>query len=281
MQSKRRSKPSKKTIKAANRPCLLTACVLLVVSLLPGCTILHKQTPEQRAAEAAARELLSHLATANENLQDFKGIGRIQLAGDSAAYIDQRMVWAGSLPTKLSVVVLASGLPVLKFASDGQHLYFLDMRSSRSSFRKIRSSDPQLDRLISIPVRSSDIVLLLAGRLPVRSHSKVSLATNESGSRVLILQKWWRVVQRITVDPQRSELQSVEFFDGQGKLAYRVTVADLQTIQGYRVPRQIRIDGSSGAWLAIRAERIYPNADIKPEVFILAPPDRDSSAAMR
>lgn len=255
--------------------------VLILAVSVSGCAVLQKQTPEERAAEFAARELLTHLVESNQNLVTFKGIGRIQLAAGSNAAINERAVWAASVPAKLSVAVLASGLPVLKFATDGQHLYLVDMRNAGDSFHKIRSSDPQLDRLISIPVRSSDIVLLLAGRLPIRKHKRVRLATTNTGSRVLILEKYWQVVEKIYLDAKRNEPHMVEYFDGQGELSYRVVFEGLQTVQRYRIPRKIRISGSRGAWLLLSIERLFPDADIKPEMFILEPPDRDASAAAR
>jgi hypothetical protein len=285
--SKRKLKPSKKIydtwtqVKFPFRLLRVAVCVLFFAAALTGCAALQRQTPEDRKAAAAARELLSRLAATNQSLQDFKGIGRIQLEAGNATATNERLVWAASAPEKLSVAVLASGLPVLKFASDGRHLYFIDMRNARGSFHKIRSSDPQLDRLISIPVRSSDIVLLLAGRLPVREHGRVRLAIADTGRRVLTLEQWWQVVEKIYVDAERDEVQMVEFFDGQGRLAYRANLIDRQTAGTYRVPRKIEITGSSGAWLRLRIERLFPDADIQPEVFILKPPDRHGSAAAR
>jgi hypothetical protein len=259
----------------------VVVCVLIFAAALSGCAALQRQSPEDRKAEAAARELLSRLAATNQGLQQFKGIGRIQLRTGNVAATNERVVWAASAPEKLSVAVLASGLPVLKFASDGRHLYFIDMRNAGGSFHKIRSSDPPLDRLIAIPVRSSDIVLLLAGRLPVREHARVRLTTSDTGRRLLTLEQWWQVVERIHVDADRDEVQMLEFFDGQGRPAYRATLNDRQAAGTYRIPQKIEITGSSGAWLRLRIERLFPDADVQPEMFILKPPDRDGSAAAR
>jgi len=287
VRSKRRSKTSRKIsktwiqLKSFSRYSLVTLCVLVFVAVLAGCAALQKKTPEDRQAEEQARSLLSRLTAANQGLRNFKGIGRIQLDTGSRTAINERAVWVASVPVKLSIVVLVSGLPALKFASDGQHLYFVDMRDPAGSFQKIRSSDPQLDRLISIPVRSSDIVQLLAGRPPIRDHTRVRLTTTDAGVRLLILERWWQVVQKIHVDPQRDEVQMVEFFDGRGQPAYRAMFEDLRAAASYRVPRKIRIIGGSGAWLLLSIERLFPDADIAPEMFVLNPPGRDAAAAAR
>ena len=287
MRSKRKSKPSRKTgstrfqVKSFIRRAPVAVSILMLAAALSGCAALQKETPEQRAAQAEAQNLLSRLAATNQNLNQFKGIGRIQLNAGGTAAINERVVWAAAVPSRLSVAVLASGLPVLKFASDGQYLYFIDMRDVKGSFHKIRTSDPSLDRLISIPVRSSDIVHFLAGRLPVRAHTRVRMATSETGSRVLILQRWWRVVQKVHVDARRDETQMVEFFDGREKLAFRAVFEDLQTAASYQIPRKVRITGSNGARLLLRIERLVPDAEITDEMFILRPPDRDASAAVR
>ena len=287
MRSKRKSK-TLKTISNArllidtfSRYRLLTICVLIFAAALPGCSTLHRKTPEERQAEFATRELLSRLVATNQHLQHFKGIGHIQLEAGSSAAVNERVVWAASVPAKLSVAVLASGIPILKFASDGQHLYFVDMRDASGSFRKIRSNDPRLDRLISIPVRSSDIVLLLAGRLPIREHNRVRMTTSETGDRLLILERWWRTVEKIYLDPQQDEVHMVEFFDGQGDLSYRVEFEGRLASASYYIPRIIRFTGNRDAWLNLRIDRLFPDADIKPEMFILKPPKREASAVMR
>ena len=287
MRSKRKSKPSRKTgntrlpLKLFLRHSFVTVCFLTLAAAFSGCALLQKESPEQRAAEAAAQSLLSHLTVTNQNLKQFKGIGRIQLEAGGTAGINERVVWAAAVPSRLSVVVLASGLPILKFASDGQHLYLIDMRGARDSFHKIRTSDPSLARLMSIPVRTSDIVHFLAGRLPVRKHTKVRLAVSDTGSRVLILQRWRRVVQKVYLDARRDETQMVEFFDGQEQLAFRVVFEDLQNAASYQIPGKVRITGSSGAQLLLRIERLFPDVEITDEMFILRPPDRGGSAAVR
>ena len=287
MRSKRKSKPSRKTgntrlpVTSFIRHIPVTVCILMLAVALSGCAALQKVTPEQRAAEAAAQSLLSRLTATNQNLKQFKGIGRIQLEAGSTAAINERVVWVAAAPSRLSVAVLASGLPLLKFASDGQYLYLIDMRDAKGSFHKVRTSDPSLDRLISIPVRSSDIVHFLAGRVPLREHTRVRLAVTETGSRVLILQRWRRVVQKIHLDAQRDQTQMVEYFDGREQLAFRVVFEDLQTAASYEIPRKVRITGGSGAWMLLRIERLIPDAEITDEMFILRPPDRDGSAAVR
>ena len=89
------------------------------------------------------------------------------------------------------------------------------------------------------------------------------------------------MVEKIHVDPQRDEVQMVEFFDGQGNFAYRATFEDRLAVASYRVPRTIRFAADSDAWLRLRIDRLVPDADIKPEMFILKPPSSDSSAVMQ
>ena len=255
--------------------------MLVFIVAFSGCTAFQRKTADERAAETAARELLTRLKYTNQDLKHFKGIGRIRLAAEAAPSINERMLWVGSVPAKLSAAILVSGLPVIKFASDGRHLYFVDLRTADSNFYKIRSSDPQLSRLISIPIRSSDIVMLLAGRLPVRSHSAVRQKMANDGSRVLILERWWQVVQKIHVDAATETPQKIEFFDSQGNMTYQVVLENRYAVAAYTIPRRIHIAGANGSRLSLHIEKLFPDIDIQPGTFILAPPDRNASATIQ
>ena len=136
---------------------------LVVAVLLIGCAAFRPAReleiiPADKVNEV--RDLLSALRTKNDSLRNFKGIGNIKLSQNGRFYLDQRVAWIGEKPVKLSIAVLVSGYPAIKLATDGEWLYYLETHGSQTEFKKIRASDPSLKQIISIPIASSDVVLL-------------------------------------------------------------------------------------------------------------------------
>jgi len=258
---------------------LLAACLPVVAALLTACSALRPPRPEELAAEAEALAVLDRLRASNRGLQQFKGVGRIRLTGGAAPAINQRAAWAGAVPDRLSVAVLAAGRPVLKFATDGRHTYLADLRPPKPSRHKVRASDPQLDKLIAVPVRASEMVELLAGRAPICAHSAARLESGGDGGWVLVLETWRRVAQRIYLDGERSAVRALELFDRDGQLRYRVDFGRLQPAGDYRIPASIEVSGAGNGRLRIEIEQYFPDAALDPAAFVLDEPDRDPPPA--
>lgn len=257
----------------AHRTCLI-ACLLLVSISLSACSTLRQRLPEDRMAEKAARKLLVDISHTNQNLNSFKGIGKIRVWGPQHPPINQRVAWVGSVPVSLRIVVLASGRPVVKFATDGRYLYFIDLQDPGRSYKKVRSSDASLDKLIYMPVKSSDIISLLAGRPPILDYSRAVLMEDAAnGGAILILEKWWQVVEKIYLNADKSAVEKVEIFGGGGKLRFRVEFKRMQQIQGYRVPRRLKITSNDGAGLQLDIDRYMADVSVKPSMFVLTPPE--------
>ncbi len=163
--------------------------------LFSSCASLTGSIPEKSADHVEAANLLSSLKIKNQNLKAFKGIGRIKLWHNNNPGIDERVAWAADSPSSLLVVVLVSGHPVIKFSTDGNFLYYLDLTTKPSSFKKIRSTDARLDKLVSIPIRSRDVVSLLSGRIPIHEYTSAGLIKNKlKKGYILVLKKRWRGV---------------------------------------------------------------------------------------
>ncbi|MCK7508808.1 MAG: outer membrane lipoprotein-sorting protein [Desulfobacterales bacterium] len=111
-------------------------------------------------------------------------------------------------------------------------------RTCRS--KKIRSSDPDFDRLLSIPIQSSDIIALMRGRIPVREHRSARLQPVASGNGyVLLLDRIWGVHQKIFLDEQKSEVRQIEVYDVSGNMLFQANFLEMQRVDGYRVPSRL------------------------------------------
>lgn len=262
-------------IRTLRRPALFLGWLMLAAFLLTGCSALApRPSPQEVALRAEAEQLLQQIASRNPGLDSFKGVGTIRLEQPRQTPISGRLAWVARKPSKVRFVFLASGRPVLVFAADGRHVYLVDPRTPEKTYTKVRSSAGRLDRLVSMPLRTADLIALLAGRTPVLDHSEVVLQTDpELGTRVLVLRKWWSAVEKIHLDRKKDSVKRVDFLERGGGLRYRVEFLQEQTVQEFAVPKRLKISDDKGAALTLTLDR-YQIADIPEEsVFRIAPPD--------
>lgn len=239
---------------------------------LPGILETAPEPPEDPVAAAEALQLVETLAGVNSGLSAMKGIGRLTVKQGDRLQVDERMAWVGAPPRRLSVVLFAAGFPALRLAGDGEWLYYQDGQQAGGPVKRIRASDPDLERLLSISIQSSDIIALMSGRLPVKEHTRVRLLPVSSGQgHALQLLQGRRLRQYIFFDETTSEARQTQVFDGD-KLLYQADFVEMQRVGPYKVPRRLVISNAAGASVQLVVERYWADVPVTPEMFVLAAP---------
>ncbi|MGD8667979.1 MAG: hypothetical protein PVI58_18380 [Desulfobacterales bacterium] len=246
--------------------CLLTSCA----AFKPARDL--TVTPVERTAQV--RHLLASLKTQNEALVNFKGIGNITIRQNGLTQFDQRVAWIGERPVKFSIAVLISGYPAVKLAADGRWLYYLEVQGQQTRFRKIATNDPDLKRLIFIPISISDIIALLSGRIPLPEFDSVEFIREKSDQQfaLVLTDSWWGIQQKIWYDASLSRIQRVEAYHRSGTLRYRAEVQSTQQVGGFEVPQRLRLSDDDGIDFLLDIHRYWANVEVPPEVFVLTPP---------
>jgi len=250
---------------------------MVAVVLLIGCAVFKPAreleiSPADKVHEV--RDLLSVLRTKNDSLRNFKGIGKIKISQKGHFYLDQRVAWIGEKPVKLSIAVLISGYPAIKLATDGEWLYYLETQGTETEFKKIRASDPSLKTIISIPISSSDIVMLLAGCIPMPAFDSVVFIKEEAsrGFVLVLKEKWWGIRQKIFYDENQSRVYRIDVFQRSGALMYRAEIDRIQRVGGFEVPFQLKLSTDDGNDLQLEIERCWVNVELPASAFVLTPP---------
>ena len=251
--------------------------IVLIAALLAGCSSFSRKTsePEELAAMAEARMVLLVLGSQNEKLTNFKGIGKIKVWQNGEKRIDEKIAWVGSEAAKLSIAVLIAGHPAIKMASDGKWFYYYEARDGKPFYKKTRATDATLQRIVSVPIKISDIVQLLAGRAPLREHHTAMLHRQSSGTGyVLTLRKRWSgIVEKVYLGQDKAQVHQIEFFNRAGALIYRARFDEIQIIKGYQVPSRLSISSGEGLGFQLEIQRYLADVPVSPSMFVLNPPD--------
>ena len=258
---------------------MLSALILAAALALSGCAtwsgIVEPQTStEDNSPEAAeARLVLDHLQKTNERLKNFKGVGRLTIRQEGKVQMDERLAWIGSDPLKLSIVLFAAGFPAVRMAGDGEWLYYQDDQAAGSTVRKIRASDPDFKRLLSIPIQSSDIIALMRGRIPIREHRSARLQPLKSGNGyVLMLMRTWGVHQMVFLDETKTQVRQTEVYDSSGDLLFQANFLEMQLVDGYKVPLRLAVSGKEKTLVQLVVERYWADVPVTPSMFVLGSP---------
>jgi hypothetical protein len=251
--------------------------VVILAGLVPtGCATLPDTAEEPAPAvdSAEARAVLEQLRQTNEKLKNFKGVGRLTIKKEGKIQMDERVAWIGSDPLRLSVVLFASGFPAVRMASDGEWLYYQDGQEAGLPVKKIRSRDPDFDRLLSIPIQSSDIIALMCGRIPIREHRAARLQPVASGNGyVLLLDRIWGVHQKIFLDERKTEVQQIEVYDVSGNMVFQANFLEMQRVDGYRVPSRLVVSNhQTKALVQLVVEKYWADIPVTPSMFVLESP---------
>jgi len=261
------------------RSCNLQPILLLLIMLAfaAGCSSQSRRTADalDAAARAEAQALLATLSNQNKALKNFKGIGQIRVRQNGKLIIDERVLWIGSETAKLNIAVLVSGQPVIKIASDGKWFYYYEVREGQPLYKKIPATDANLEQIISIPIQTSDLINLLAGRIPLREHHFAILEPQKSGNgHVLVLKRrWWGVTEKIYLDNSKLRVQQAEFYNRSGSLVYLARFDKMQHVEGYQVPAKLSIANGEGVDFQLVVDRYWADTDISSSMFVLEPPE--------
>jgi hypothetical protein len=258
---------------------MVLAVILAAGVALSGCASwpdIYEAPPsgqDDSPAALEARQVLAQLQHTNERLKNFKGLGRLTLRKEGKVQMDDRIAWIGSEPLKLSLVLFASGFPAVRMAGDGEWLYYQDVQAPEASVKKIRASDPDFKRLLSIPIQSSDIISLMCGRIPIREHRSARLQPLASGKGyALMLMKPWGVHQTIFLDETKTEVRQTEIYDSSGDLLFQANFMEMQLVDGYKVPLRLAVSSREKAVVQLVVERYWADVPVTPAMFVLGPP---------
>lgn len=159
----------------AQHPCfwysgfgMITVLLFFVILTGPGCALLGTQFGKQ--TDPHAEDIINRVQAFNAQMTTSKGTGKLTLT-QGFRKEKYKIVWAAQSPNRLRMTLLMLGHPVETIASTGQWVTFVSHTGAHKPHSAV-STDPDLNPYINIPLRLSELVNLLLGKVPERPFDR-------------------------------------------------------------------------------------------------------------
>jgi len=238
--------------------------IVVAILLLSGCSGLTDRFFGIPVITDEAAKALAALDRTNAGLSSFKGLGKIKLWNENGTQFS-RLAFLGADGNRIRIQILGITNPSdIIIAGNGERFFFISNLEER--FVKKTASDPDLEKIVSVPVRVSDVVALLSGRVPVSEYRSALVEIGPNGGRVLVLKKWGKIIQKIYFDSENN-VTGTDMLKSDGVAEYRAEFGDAQNIGAYRIPFFANVSNDRGSGFRLEIKRYWADVPIQPSVF--------------
>lgn len=256
-------------LKKPNNPVFPVLFFLLAAAVMmySGCASIK---PEQtRKSDREALETAQRLFDFNREIKASKGRGLLTIAAKNRR-IQYRIAWAAESPDRARITLISSGIPVetLLFNKSRITLY---SHTGQHSLKTYKSDDPSLERILSVPVKMSDIISVLTGKIPVKPYDyawfKETDSKKEPRSILLNVQSEKRM-QQLIIDSDGG-ISEFSLLEGLEQPVYKVGFSGLQKFDSNSIFTRMAIKSESGETAVFRIQAFQKNPEMKDSVFNL------------
>jgi len=236
---------------------------LILILIFQGCATLRPETdPElDKHALLLARQVKAY----NHHILTSKGTALIKL--ETGTKLETfKIAWAAVFPDKIRITFLISANPVETIISTGEQITFIS-HTRRHSRHSYKSKDPDMERYIHVPVKMSEMILLLLGRLwSQRIDDAYFDPSNPSLSTIVVKPKEKNSKYSISFN-DTNKIHSLAKKDSSGKLKFKITIKEYTIYDSDNIPAKLEIKDNSNRTLNLKIINFISNASIKKSVF--------------
>ncbi|MEE4362538.1 MAG: DUF4292 domain-containing protein [Desulfotignum sp.] len=242
---------------------VLTALVCAVC--LTGCAKPRPVTDP--VLDKTAWQSAAAIRKMNQDIRTSKGTGRVRLESGNSIQTFQ-IAWAAQAPDRVRMTFTASGLPVETIVADGSRVTFISHTGRHRPYSPA-SENPDLEPYTQVPVRLSDLISLLLGRIPVQNFDDAWFLPDDP-FRIRLRKKFSSLSQEMLLHPDDT-LNMLRLLDRENTARWEIHYHAFDRIKKHMVPVHMTITSGSLQKVQVRITRFWPNIPVKESVFQLTP----------
>ncbi|MFO7748553.1 MAG: hypothetical protein R6V54_00520 [Desulfobacteraceae bacterium] len=245
----------------------LLICLLLLCFC--GCSGLKK--PHTKISRTEGHALVERIKAENRKISTCKGKGWLTLSSPGQATQKFRVAFAAALPDRIRMTLLSGGVPAETVAADGQTVTFVSHTGQHKRYT-IRSDNPSLEKLVSIPVTARELIALFAGLIPLHNFDSAAVFQEQSpGKTVLVLNRQWKsTTQKLYLD-EKKKVYRFDILDSGKEPLYSVRLSDFKQYSALKVHTTSLITDSHGRRLHLNLTDYQANIPLDDAIFTLPP----------
>ena len=246
---------------------LLSNLIYIAVFILigSGCASLRPDT--NPLLDKKALSFANQARSMNEHITASKGTGWIRL--ETKTKTDKfRIAWAAVSPDKIRITFLSSGLPIETIIATGKKIIFFSHTGEHSKY-SYNSKDPDMKDYILVPVKLSEMIVVLLGRIPVKNFDDAWFSPSDSSLSTIMLKQNWKGVTQSVHFNDKGEIEGLKTTDASGKLLYEMIIIKYKAHDFGNIPVKIEINDKDNRKLTLEITNFLPNPPIKESVFQL------------
>jgi outer membrane lipoprotein-sorting protein len=244
-------------------------CRLIYLSVfiltLSGCAQLRPDT--NPLLDKKAFFLAGKARSFNQHIITSKGTGWIRL--ETKTKKDKfKIAWAAVSPNKIRITFLLSGHPVETIIATGEKIIFLSHTGDHSKY-SYHSKDPNMEDYIHVPVKLSEMISILLGRLPVKNFDDAYFSPSDASLSFINLRQNWKGLTQSLHLNSKGRIDSLKTTDSSGNILYEMTITKYKDNDFGNIPVKIEIKDNDNRKLTLEIINFLPNPPIKESVFQL------------
>ena len=245
---------------------------ILILCLLAGLTGCAGFRPEtDPALDKLARTRLTEIRSHNQEIAASKGMARVRMEQKENRQ-SFTMAWAAQAPNQARIILTFSGQPLETIIATGEKVQFRS-HTGRHPLHTLNQADPDMEQLLGIPIRLSEFVALLLGRVPIPEHDDVwfqGQSPDPTSTPICLRENFTATHWTLTPDSQ-GRITRIQLKDADQKPLYTLERQAFRNVKTVSVPGRILFTGNEGQRLEITLSRFLPNAPVKESAFWLTP----------
>ena len=260
-------------------------CLLLlsffISGFISGCMPKRPQTDP--AMDQKALAILADARSTGSQISAVRGKGWVQFETEKIKE-RYRIVWAAVYPDKLRLTLLLYGSPVETIIFKEKQLRFLSHTGAHKLHTR-KSANPNLKVYIGIPVRITELISILLGRLPITDGDDIYFSSNNSSNgsgdnlfgdsslpKIVIRNESKARARHISFNFEK-KISCIQFRHSAGQLYYEIIIKKYKKFPFGEIPVQIEVRDVKKRKLYIDISDFDPQKTIKDRVFQLTEPE--------
>ncbi len=239
--------------------------IVCLLSILQGCASHRPET--NPILDKQALHLSKQAESFNEHITACKGTAWATLE-TGTKHEKFKIAWAVVFPNKIRITFLISANPIETIIATGEKITFISHRGQHSR-HSYKSKDPDMEKYIHVPIKMSEMILILLSRFPVKAFDDAYFAPWDPSLSTIVLKQKWRGTKQHLHYNDKKNIDSIWLEDYTGQLVYKTMIREYKKYGSDNIPAILEIKDNNNRKLTLEITNFIANPTIKESIFEL------------